>query len=54
MEALLQQLQAFMVVQNQQNQPQYDSGDKGLERDDYREVPRLSHRPPVYFEEDIR
>ena len=30
MEALTQQLQVFMAVQNQQNQPQYDSSDEGL------------------------
>ena len=39
MEALTQQLQALVAVQNKQNQPQYDSGDEGLEGDDYREVP---------------
>ena len=34
METLTQQLQAFMLVQNQLNQPQYDSGDEGLRGDD--------------------
>ena len=54
MEALTQQLQALMAVQNQQNQPQYDSGNEGLGSDDNREVPRPRCRPSVHFEEEMR
>ena len=55
MEALTQQLQALIIaVQNQQNQPQYDSGDEGLGDDDYREVPWPRRRPLVRLEEDRR
>ena len=54
MEALTQQLQAFIAVQNQHNQPQYNSSDEGLRGDDYREVPRPRLRPPVCFEEEMR
>ena len=50
MEALTQQLQALMAVQNQQ----YDSGDEGLGGDDYREVPQPRRRPPVRFDEEMR
>ena len=50
--ALTQQFQAFL--ENQKNQPQYDSGDEGLGGDDSREVPRPRCRPPVHFEENKR
>ena len=43
-----------MAIQNQQNQPQYDSGDEGLGGDDYRKVPRPRCRPPIRFEEEKR
>ena len=43
-----------MAVQNQQNQPQYDSSDEGLGGGDYWEVPRPRHRPPIRFKEKIR
>ena len=54
MEALTQQLQAFMAVHNQYNQPQYDSHDEGLRDDNYQEVPWPRRRPPVRFEEERR
>ena len=54
MEALSQQLQVFMAIQNQQNQTQYGSGDEGLWGDDYREEPRRRCRPPVSFKEERR
>ena len=38
MEALTQQLQAFMTVQNQQNHNSYDLGDDSSGRDDFQEV----------------
>ena len=43
-----------MTVQNQQNQPQYDSSDEGLEGDDYWEVPRPRRRPPIHFDAEMR
>ena len=54
MEALTEQLQALMAVENQQNQPQYNLGHEGLEGDDYQEVPRPRRRPHVRFEEEMR
>ena len=50
----MQQFQAFLVVQNQHNQPQHHSANEGLRSDNFWEVPQLRRRPPIRFEDDRR